>query len=160
MPMFMKAGSIKGSVAAESHKNWIPVQSCTFSVGFEEDDVRKSRAEGAPEPKLEPLEVTKETDESAPGLMKWMLDGDTLDEVTIDVCGDTLFDGSWRTHLRYVVKGVVLTDYAVNMGDAEKGHATVTMSMRYESLNMEHVSYDGQNMTRTRGKSAAHQKAK
>ena len=159
MPIFMKAGSIKGDVVADSHKHWIPIETCSFELAFDEDDVRKSLVEGSPEPQIEPLEITKETDQASPGLMQWMLDGEALDEVTIDVCGDAVFKGSWRCHMRYLLKKVVLTDYAVSMDDAEKGHAKVTMKLKFDELSMEQISYDKENVERTRSKSVAHQRA-
>ncbi len=158
MPIFMKAGSIKGDVVAESHKNWIPIKGCSFDIAFDEDEVRKSLEEGAPEPKIEPFEVTKEPDECSPGLMQWMLDGNTLDEVQIDVCGDAIFKGSWRVHVRYVLKKCVLIDYSLKMTDGEKGDAEISLKLQFDSISMEQISYDVHNKIRTRSTATAHQR--
>lgn len=158
MPIFMKAGSIKGDVVAESHRDWIWIESFEFGFEFAEDDVRKSVGAGAPEPDLSPFEVTKSNDISGPGLMKWMLDGEEIETVQIDVCGDAVFAGRWRCFLRYVLKNVVLTDCSVTMGDAEKGAAQLKLSMRYEEIGFEQISYDHRNAIRSRSKSAVHKR--
>ena len=160
MPIFMKAGSIKGGVVADSHQDWIRIESCGLELAFDADEVRKSLTDGAPEPQIEPFEITKIPDEASPGLMQWMLDGEVLDEVQIDVCGDAILKGSWRVHLRYVLKKCVLTDYQLNMSDAEHGKAAVTMKLQFDSVSMEQVSYDSHNKIRTRTTATAHQRKK
>lgn len=161
MPIFMKAGSIQGDVVAESHKNWVQVDSCSFEVTFEEDDVRKSLGEGAPQPELGSFDVVKTSaDRAGPALMQWMVDGDLLETVQFDVCGDTVWQGNWRCHMRYILKGVVLTDYSINMADAEKGKATISMKLSYDELSVEHLSYDKSNAQRTISSPVSHRRVK
>lgn len=161
MPVFMKAGSIEGDVNAPPYQGWVEVDSCGFEVTFDEDDVRKSTTDGAPEPQLEPFEVEKSIpDRSGPGFLQWMVDGAELPTVLIDVCGDTLMGGQgWRCHMRYTLKKVVLRDYSVKLSDGEKGTCTISMTMEYQELGLEHVSYDKTGAERARTRSVVHARA-
>lgn len=158
MPIFLKPGSITGDVVADSHRDWIWIESCEFGLEFEEEDVRKSVDAGAPEPTLSPFEVTMTNDSSGPALMKWMLDGEEIETVQIDVCGDTVFEGRWRCFLRYILKNVVLTDCSVTMSDAENGAAQLKLTMRYEEISFEQITYDVHNAIRSRSNSAVHKR--
>lgn len=160
MPLFMKAGSIEGDVAAPTYKNWVEIESCSYEISFDEDDVRKSVGDGAPEPQLAPFEVKKSSaDRSSPAFMQWMVDGSEMPTVQVDVCGDTSFgDGGWRCYLRYTMKKVVLSDYSMNLSDGEKGAFSITMKMAYEELSVEHVSFDKTGTERTRTRSVAHKR--
>lgn len=156
MPIFMKAGSIQGDVVAESHRGWVEVSSCSFELSFEDDDVRKSTSEGAPLPKDLFFEVGKtNSDRAGPALMQWMIDGDKLDTVQVDVCGDTLWQGNWRCHVRYLLKGVLLTDYSVSVTDAEQGKSSIKMTLGYDELSVEHLSYAKGSAQRTTSKAIA-----
>lgn len=157
MPVFMKAGSIEGDVVAAAYRGWVEIDSCSFEVKFDEDDVRKSVGDGAPEPSLEPFEIKKSVaDRSGPSFLQWMVDGTEMPTVQIDVCGDTVFGDGWRCAMRYTLKKVVLRDYTMSMTDGEKGTFTITMQLEYQELGMEQISYDKVGAERTRTRSSVH----
>lgn len=142
MPIFMKAGSIEGDVAGAAHKGWVLVDSCSFSFEFDADEIRKSKEEGEREPDVGTFDVTKKTtDGSGPGFMNWIVSGDKLADVKIDVCSESVEDGEWRTQVQYMLKDVYLRDYSMNM-DGEKGLPTVTMKMEYGELRVVVNSHD------------------
>ncbi|MCA8977190.1 MAG: type VI secretion system tube protein Hcp [Planctomycetes bacterium] len=155
MPIFMKAGSIEGDVAAGEHRGWVLVDSCGYSVELDEKQVRlskKSEDDGElMQAEQGEFEVVKPAiDRAGPKLMTWMLTGDQLD-VQFDVCGgDTVADGKWRKHMTYRLEAVKLISYSMNMADAEKGRATITMKLQYEKLTVEHYSYGKDNPTEWR----------
>ncbi|MFT4840644.1 MAG: type VI protein secretion system component Hcp [Planctomycetota bacterium] len=163
MPIFMKAAAIDGDVVAESHKGWFQVEECSFDLQIDKDKVRArlTDSDQASEKPIEPeiglFEVTKKTPgRSVPGLMAWIVSGDQLDEVRVDVCGDTTGDdGKWRSHMLYVLKGVLMKDYKMTMGDAEKGQMSIKMQFSYESLELTQSSYDRANQSKPSLKSSA-----
>lgn len=160
MPIFMKAGSIQGDVEASSYRNWVVVDSCKYEIKFHEDDVRKSVEDGAPDPDLGLFEVEKSsTDRSGPALMQWMVNGDKLETVQFDVCGDALKSGQWRCNTRYILKDVVLTDYSVDMQMSEaKAGVKITLKLRYDELSVEQFRYDETNTQKTRARSTVHRR--
>lgn len=153
MPIFMKAGSIEGDIQAKTHKGWFQVEDCNFEIELDKDKVR-ARLNNSSQKKMKPIkpelgefEVTKKTPGRAvPGLMDWMVSGDQLDEVTIDVCGGVTFgDGKWRSHMVYVLKKVLMKDYKLSVSDAEKGELSIKMKLSYETLEMTQHTYDKKN---------------
>lgn len=163
MPIFMKAASIDGDVVADSHKGWFQVEECSFDVEIDKDKVRarltnSDQASDKPiEPEIGLFEVTKKSPgRSVPGLMAWIVSGDQLDEVRIDVCGGTIgVAGKWRSHMLYVLKGVLMKDYKMSMGDAEKGQMSIKMKFSYESLEITQSSYDKTNPSKPSLKTSA-----
>ncbi len=156
MPIFMKAGSIKGDVTAKQYQGWVQVRSCGFEVKLDEKELRKidKDKDGAPKPQIEPFEVQQSNpDRAGPDLMRWMVEGDVKDSVQFDVC-TAAGEGGWHCNMRYLLKKVVLTDYSVKLNDGEKGSCTITMRMRYKEFSIEYFSYDKAGVERSRGKSS------
>jgi type VI protein secretion system component Hcp len=154
MPIFMKAGAIQGDVVAQRFQGWVEVETCAFDFAFDADDVRKSLDAGEPEPRLGSFTMTKTTtDRSGPALLEWMVSGRVLDKVEVDVCGDTVGQGQWRTHLRYTLEQVTLREYEMDMTDAEQGAAKVTLKLDCRQIGIEHIVSDKGNTRRTAARS-------
>jgi type VI protein secretion system component Hcp len=166
MMMFMKVGSIEGDVTAESYKGWITIDSCGFGFDFEEDDVRNGLAQASPAtgralPNVSTFDVEKKTtDRSAPILMRWMVDGDPMDKVQIDVCDDTFVNGKFRCDLRYLMKRVVLTQYSIDLENSEKGDISISMKFSFDELSVERIGYGTDNMARASTKTITSKRPK
>jgi len=135
MALYMKAGSIRGSVKTPKHKDWITVNSCEFKITADLEELPEEAAKRTVEPDLGDMELEKPAGGSSPALLEWMLNGEALPEVIIEVCRD---NEEW--YLRHTLRGVVLQDF--RMGVTEKGSSTATLTLKYDELQMEQIVYD------------------
>lgn len=136
--IYMKAGNIKGDSGDLFHPEWIPITTVDFGFSLQGQTTGTEQSDAEEKPVLDLLKVTKPGDIASPALMKWMLDGDVLEEVVIEVCKELEYP-----FLRYVLTKVQLEDFAVKV-DEKKG-AEDSLEMLYEEILIEELSHTADN---------------
>lgn len=136
--IYMKAGNIKGDSGDTFHPDWIPITSVDFAFRVQAQTTPTEDSEASEKPSHDLLKVVKPGDISSPALMQWMLDGEVIEEVQIEVCKELEYP-----FLRYVLTNVKLVDFAVKVG--EEDGAEDTLEMLYEKILVEELSHTADN---------------
>ncbi len=143
MSIFMcvaNAGSkdpvIKGSSTEAQHVAWIPIKSCEFPVERPGVNTRPGKVtdrlrSGVTFPAIS---LGKECDVASPGLMKWMVDGETYD-VLIAFCkekGEHIF--------LITLSNTLCTKLSTSCSGEDQ--PTETLSLDFTFILMEYSTYD------------------
>jgi type VI secretion system secreted protein Hcp len=115
MAIYMKYGSIKGSVTTEGFKDWIELQSFHWGVGRHVGTAaRGSTSREHSEPSISEVTVTKLTDVASPKLMLDAVAG-KLDN-KVDIKFTTTTKGKVETFLYYKMENTGVSGYSLSSG--------------------------------------------
>ena len=114
MPIYMRYGSIKGSVTAAGHIGWIEVNSFQWGVGRGISSPTGSSSDReASAPSVSEIVVTKPTDIATVNILRESLGGEGQD-VTIDFSKTDR--GALRVYLSYTLNNTLISGYSINSG--------------------------------------------
>lgn len=115
MAIYMKFGSIKGSVTTDGFKDWIELGSFQWGVGRSVNSPAKGAdtREGS-EPSISEVVVTKRMDKSSTNLWQDATGGDFSTDVTI--CMTTTTKDKVETYVQYELKETGLSGYSASGG--------------------------------------------
>lgn len=115
MPIYMKYGSIKGSVTTDGFKDWIECQSFSWGVGRAIGTAaRGAYSREHSEPSLSEVSVTKLGDVSSPKLFLDAVAGKLDNKVEIKFTTTT--KGKVETFLTYKLEDAGLSHYSMSSG--------------------------------------------
>ena len=115
MALYMKYGSIDGSVTTEGFKNWIELHSFQWGVSRAIGSAARSmHGREHSEPSLSEVSVTKTTDVSTPLLFLDAVAGQLNNKVTIKFT--TTIKAKVETFLTYELENTGLSHYSLSSG--------------------------------------------
>lgn len=115
MAIYLKYGSITGSVTESQHKNWIELNSFQWGVGRSiSSPTGSSTTREGSNPSISEVVVTKPQDSASPNLFIDAVAGQMNTEATIEFTATA--KGKVATYLKYVLTNTGLSGYSVSSG--------------------------------------------
>jgi type VI secretion system secreted protein Hcp len=115
MALYMKYGSIKGSVTTEGFKDWIEIDSFHWGIGRAIGTAaRGATSREHSEPSLSEITVTKRTDVASPKLLLDAVAGKL--DTKVEIKFTTTTKGKVETFLGYVLENTGLSGYSLSSG--------------------------------------------
>lgn len=135
MAIYLKYGSIKGSVTTEGFKDWIELNSFQWGVGRSVGTAaRGSLSREHSEPALSEITVTKVTDVASPKLMLDAVAGKLDNKVEIKFT--TTAKGKVETYLTFKLENTGISHYSM----ASSGGSGGDMPVEHLSLNFTKIT--------------------
>lgn len=140
MSIYMQTPHISGNVSAEDYKGWIELTNVDFSakrnitqkIGHQTD--RESSI-----PNISQLTLAKLTDKSSPLLFEALLDGSSMDKVTIAVCRN----GKNQKLASQIILHDVMVSYYEEQITAEGDNAsTEYLSLSFTEIEKRYIPYN------------------
>jgi type VI secretion system secreted protein Hcp len=128
MPIYMKYGSIQGSVTEAGHKGWIELNSFQWGVGRSISSPTGNTADReASSPSVSEITVTKLNDVSSVYLVQESLGGEAV-EVDIEFTQTSTTGGTQRVYLKYKLTNTLISGYSTSAGGAERPAETLSLN--------------------------------
>jgi type VI secretion system secreted protein Hcp len=144
MPIYLKFGTIQGSVTDETHKNWIELSSFNFGVGRGiGSPVGAKKDRDASAPSFSEITVSKTQDESSLALLQAAWGGS--DAVDCEIHFVKTESNKLETYLTYVLGDVLLSGYSVSSGG---DRPTETLSLNYAKIEYKVDTLDVKNKSK------------
>lgn len=113
MPIYMHIEGAKGNVSSHQHKGWMELRSCSYDVTKKKDEGSGQEDSEDQEDKslvdISHVSLTKVSDSATTTLIAWMVEGETIDKVTIEAVKE---NGQWW--YRYTFFNVKILEFKVN----------------------------------------------
>ena len=147
MAIFLKYGDLKGEVTAETHKDWIEVQSLQWGVGRGiSSGVGGGSKREASAPSVAEITVTKTMDGASPLLLKEALGGKGA-TVKIDLTR-TSDKGSHVAYQKYILSNCMVSGYSISSGGERPSES---LSLNFTKVDSEYIKIDSKFSPTTTG---------
>lgn len=144
MPIYMKLGSVAGSVTEEGHKGWIELNSFQFGVGrgiSSPTGAQKDRDASAPS--FSEITVTKQQDESSLGLVEAGWGGSEAVDVEIHFVRTE--NKKLDTYLKFKLTDVLVSGYSMSSGGDRPSES---LSLNYAKIEYAQDTFDVKNKSK------------
>lgn len=127
MAIYMKFGSIAGSVTTDGFKDWIQLNSFQWGVGrgVSPPHGKEDTREGS-EPSISEVVVTKRMEKSSPKLWQDAVGGDFSTKVNIKFTTTT--KDKVESYLEYELTDTGLSGYSVSAGDSDAPQESLSLN--------------------------------
>lgn len=145
MPIYLKFGSVKGSVTEEGHKDWIEVTSFQFGVGRGIGSPTGSQKDrDASAPSFSEIVVSKTQDEASLPLLEAAWGGSEAVEAEIHFVRTE--NKKMDVYLKYKLSDVLISGYSMSSGG---DRPTESLSLNYAKIEFAQDTFDTKNKTKT-----------
>jgi len=136
--IYLKLSNINGSVTEKNHANWILVDGYYFKVSrkvYMPLGIGSSREKGIPS--FSQLQIVKPSDQSSIALFEKAVNGQTIDQLQIDVChtGD-----SFQVHSQYTLHNVLVSHYEDNNNG--QGESKEFICFHYTKIERKYIPHN------------------
>lgn len=132
---FLKLDDIRGEATADSHKDWIEIQSFQWGV---------TRPPGTNPAANSGSIFTKKADKATPLLMLACAKKDNLDRAAVEFVHDQQ-DGSPVRYYRYELENVLITSYGSRAGEDPGTDVAETLRLDATKIKLSYVQFDADN---------------
>ncbi|MDB4673311.1 type VI secretion system tube protein Hcp [Verrucomicrobiales bacterium] len=137
---FIKISEIAGESTGSDRRDWIT------ALSISQSSTRTSIDNGhiSPKPIFEDLKVSKELDKSSPLLQRSLLLNQSIPNVIIELTRPSA-DGTSEVYLRYELRNVKITKYAIDTAGEAAGDSIPAeeFSLNFEEIRVTYTSVSG-----------------
>jgi type VI secretion system secreted protein Hcp len=144
MPIYLKFGSVQGSVTEDGHKNWIELNSFQFGVGrgiSSPTGAQKDRDASAPS--FSEITVSKAQDEASLPLLEASWGGSEAQDAEIHFVRTE--NKKVDVYLKYTLSNVLISGYSVSSGGDRPSES---LSLNYTKIEFSQDTFDSKNKTK------------
>lgn len=142
MSIYMQMPNITGNVTVKDYEGWVELTNLDFSakrsvttkVGQQTD--RDSSA-----PRVNEMTVTKNVDKSSPFLFEALLNGTSMDKVTIVVCKN---GSDAKVSSQYVLHDVMVSYYEEQVDGANEHGGQDFINLNFTQIEKRYTPYNSQ----------------
>ena len=145
MPIYLKFGTVNGSVTEEGHEKWIEVNSFQFGVGRGISSPTGSQKDrDASAPSFSEIVCTKQQDEASLSLLEAAWGASEAVEAEIHFV--RVDNKKMDTYLKYKLSDVLLSGYSLSSGGDRPSES---LSLNYAKIEYSQDTYDTKNKTKS-----------
>jgi type VI secretion system secreted protein Hcp len=144
MPIYLKYGSVQGSVTEEGHKNWIELNSFQFGVGRGISSPTGSQKDrDASAPSFSEITCSKQQDEASLPLLEASWGGSEAQDAEIHFVRTE--NKKLDVYLKYKLSDVLISGYSVSSGG---DRPTESLSLNYAKIEFAQDTFDTKNKSK------------
>lgn len=145
MPIYLKFGSVEGSVTEEGHKGWIECNSFQFGVGrgiSAPTGAQKDRDASAPS--FSEITISKTQDEASLPLLEAAWGGSEAVEAEVHFVRTE--NKKMDVYLKYKLSDVLVSGYSMSSGGERP---TETVTLNYAKIEYQQDTFDPKNKSKS-----------